>query len=39
MKYEGKIFSHGRVIGTIAFCKKITYQIAITELNLGTEKY
>ena len=37
MKYEGKIVSHGRVTGTIAFCKKITFQIAIDELNLGAE--
>ena len=39
MKCEGKILSHGQVTGTISFSQKITYRIAITELNLGTEKY
>ena len=39
MKFERKILSHRRLIGTIAFYKKITYRIAIAELNLGAEKY
>ena len=39
MRDEGKILSHSRVTGTIAFCKKIIYRIAIAELNLRAEKY
>ena len=39
MKYEGKILSHGQVSGSISFSQKITYWIAIAELNLGAEKY
>ena len=39
MKCERKILSHGRVSGTISFSQKITYRIAIAELNLGAEKY